>query len=178
MRALGLAVAAAALLLASAAAAEERPSRRWDIDVRASWVIVGPAERLTGGVMPNLSVRHSWAAGGFDLAVGGELGAFGFADETRWIGVLGGVTAGASWRPADWFSAEVTARIDGGRIPVCNAWGLCLRYVGLFPAADVAVGFWASKVIAGGVAVTGRYVDTLAWTGVGWEPAAFGRFYW
>lgn len=168
----------AALVPRSAGAAERTPDRRWEIDVRAAYVVLGDAV-LTGGLMPVVAARHAWALGRADVFVGAELGAFGLGDGTHLVGVLGGPTVGGSLRP--WGGAvatglEVAAGI--GRIPVCNNWGLCVRHVGLFPAATITGAWYAGKLAAVGAFLTVRYVNTLAWEGASWEPGARGIVFW
>jgi hypothetical protein len=154
-------------------------ARRLEIDVRAAYVVLG-GERATGGLMPLAAARHTWLLSDVgDVAVGAEFGAFGFGSETRWIGILGGPTVSGSARP---WSGPVAVSLafaaSVGRIPVCNDWGLCLRYVGLFPSANLSVAYYTNRVLAIGASCSVRYVDTLAWTGASWEPSVIGRFWW
>jgi hypothetical protein len=174
-------VAAALLLVPSSVRAEERATAAWQLDAKASYVVLGArAARATGGIMPSLTGWYTWPIReAIDLGLGADLGVFGLGGTAHWIGVLGGPTAAARFMPFSIpLSFELSARLDIGRIPVCNAWGLCLRYVGFFPAAEAGAAYqWTPRVAA--TATCGvRILQTLAWSGATVEPAVAGRVFW
>lgn len=154
-------------------------ANRWEAEVRGARVVLGD-EHQTGGFMPQVAARRVWAVASWaDVGLGAEFGVFGFGDETHWIGVLGGPTVSGSVRP---WSSSVAIGLevggDFGRIPVCNDWGLCLRYVGFFPSFSAKATWYASKAFAIGAALSGRPVMTLAWQGASWEPSVHVRAFW
>lgn len=164
-----------ALLMPSIANADPRA---WDVETRASYVVIGGG-RETGGLMPSLSARHLWAPSEkVDLTLGARLGLFGLGGGSRWIGVLGGPTASAGWHPSPAWTLGAGVDFDVGRIPVCNAWGLCMRYVGLFPAAEIGGAYAVAAHAEITAALTVRVISTWAVTAPTFEPAAGGRVFW
>jgi hypothetical protein len=174
-----LIIASLTLLSATACAEEREAVGRWEVDLRGARVVLGDA-RTTGGFMPQVAGRRAFAIAPWaDVSVGAEVGVFGLGDEARWIGILGGPTVGASVRPASGpVALGLTVGGDFGRLPVCNAWGLCVRYVGFFPAFSAGATYYASKAFAAGASLSARPVITLAWQGASWEPSAHVRAFW
>lgn len=175
-------VAGALLLIAQPAIAQETVPRPWSAGLSAAYVILGPEGRRTGGLMPALAVRRIWAlSDAVQLGVGVRVGAFGFADETRWLGWLGGLAVEAEIRPArsaPALSIPIAVRLEGGRVPVCNSWGLCLRFVGLYPALETGLSYRLGGTAAVSTVIAARYVRTLAWEGVSVEPALGAQLSW
>lgn len=168
----------AAMMAVCSTARAEPASRAWDAEARAAYVVLGGA-RQTGGLMPSLAARRSWQVGEkVSVSVGGRFGIFGLGGGARWIGVLGGPMAAMAWRAAPAWSLSVGVDGDVGRVPVCNRLGLCLRFIGLFPAAEAAVGYAAWNHVDVTATLAVRAVNTLAWSGPTFEPALGGRFYW
>jgi hypothetical protein len=175
-------IASSLLLIAGLAGAEEaRLERRWEIDLSGRYVVIGGAV-TTGGIMPQFAARHTWPISGwFDIHAGAQIGAFGFADEGRWLGILGGIQVGAYTRPTKIpLRFGLTFVADGGRIPVCNDWGLCIRFNGFYPAGVVEATIYEIpwKVTAMSASLSARRVNSLAWSGWSFEPTLGGRFYW
>lgn len=168
------AIIAASLLVTSLANAEPRTI---DIAASASYVVIGGG-RNTGGLMPSIAWRWTWQARAADLSLGAHLGLFGFGGSPRWMGVLGGPTAAIAWHPRSAWTVGVGVDVDVGRLPVCNAWGLCLRYIGVFPAGSVGGAYVLANHVEATAALTVRAVSTLGWTGATFEPAAGARFFW
>lgn len=173
-------LAVALLLLASssarATAATAPPA--WSVGMRSSYAIMG-GKRPTGGLMPTAEVLHVWTVGTARISAGGELGVFGFGDEARWIGVLGGGVVAASGRP--WtvpIEIRGAVHLDFGRIPTCTNWGLCLQYVGFLPAASATLAYQPSERVSLGAFCAARRVVTLGWSGLGVEPAITGAVSW
>lgn len=154
-------------------------ANRWEAGATAAVVVLGPAERQTGGVMPGLSVRHVWSAGDHaELGLGAQVGAFGFGDETRWIGVLGGLHGSAAWRPIRGLSLSGEFDADVGRIPICNPWGLCLRFIGLFPSFNGGVTWHHGDRFALRATAGVRVVEALAWSGIAGQGGVSGVVSW
>ncbi|WP_437753728.1 hypothetical protein [Sorangium sp. So ce1389] len=178
----GLCAGIIALSLVSAGArAEEGAPPRWQVDVKAAYVVLGAhAARATGGIMPSVTGMHRWPLrDAVDIGIGADVGLFGLGGGARWLGLLGGPTASARVMPFRVpLSFELTARLDVGRIPVCNAWGLCLRYLGFFPAAELGAAYLSTQHVAVVATCGVRFIRTLAWSGVSVEPAAAGRISW
>ncbi|MDI3284645.1 hypothetical protein [Polyangium sp. 15x6] len=166
----------AALLHSRTAHADPHP---WQFDVKASYVVLGDhAQRSTGGLMPSLSARRTFALReNVSLGLGANLGAFGLFRDAAWMGILGGPLLSASLQPSRApLSFELAAHLDFGRVPVCNAWGLCSRYLGFFPAIHLGIAYTLAKHLALVAACGVRVLRTLAWTGASVEPAVSGRF--
>jgi hypothetical protein len=169
------------LLVPTSARAEERAPAAWQLDVKASYVVLGArAARATGGIMPSLTGFHLWSLReAVDIGIGADVGLLGLGGIAHWIGVLGGPTATARVMPfSEPFTFDLTLRLDFGRIPVCNEWGLCLRYVGFFPAAEAGVAYRPTQHLETAATCGVRVIQTLAWSGVSVEPAAAGRIFW
>lgn len=130
--------------------------------------------------MPSLTGWRFWPIReAIDIGVGADIGAFGLGGSGRWIGVLGGPASIARFRPLRApLSFELAARLDFGRIPVCNDWGLCARYLGFFPAVEAAAAYAWPQHLAIAVHCGVRAVKTLAWSGAAVEPALAGRLFW
>jgi hypothetical protein len=168
----------AALMLTTAhAAAEETP--RWRVGARSNYVILG-AKRFTGGLMPSLEATHAWTVReSVAIAAGASLGAFGFGESARWLGVLGGPLVAVRSQP--WsvpLELEGRVHVDFGRVPTCNAWGLCLLYSGLFPAAAAALSYLPSPRASLAASCGLRRVSTLGWSGFSVEPGIAGTVSW
>jgi hypothetical protein len=169
------------LLVPANARAEERAAAALQLDVKASYVVLGAgAARATGSIMPSLTGWHTWPVHeAIDLGLGADLGVFGLGGGAHWIGVLGGPAAAAGITPFNMpLTFELSARLDFGRIPVCNAWGLCFRYLGFFPAAEVGMNYRSTQHLAAAATCGVRIIQTLAWSGVTVEPAVAGRIFW
>ena len=165
----------AALLHAGAAHANPDP---WQFDVKASYIVLGDhAARSTGGLMPSLTARRAFPLReNLSLGLGAHLGAFGLFRDAAWIGVLGGPLLSASVKPSRApLSFELAAHLDAGRVPLCNPWGLCARYLGFFPALHLGLAYTLAKHLALVAACGARFLRTLAWTGFSVEPAISGR---
>ena len=163
---------ALALLLVSASASAEQ---RWSADARTVYAFTLGA-RPTGGLMPTAEFSY-WRLGeSASVAVGGSVGVL--VDQPRWLGVLGGVAASLRGRPWSVVELSATAHIDGGRIPICNAWGLCLQYSGFYPAIAGSALYVPSERVSVGTYIGIRYVKTLGYTGPWFEPAIVGRINW
>lgn len=175
-------VATSAILLFSMVSrAEERAPSAWQIDAKATYVVLGAhAARATGGIMPSLTGLHLWSLSeATDLGIGADIGLFGLGGVAHWIGVLGGPMATARVMPLRApLTLELSVRFDFGRIPVCNRWGLCLRYLGFFPDVDAGVAYKLTPRFGAAVTCGVRVIQTVAWSGVSVEPAAAGRIFW
>ncbi|WP_437764699.1 hypothetical protein WMF27_33940 [Sorangium sp. So ce281] len=168
-------------LLPAVARAEEGAPPRWEIDVKATYVVLGSrATRATGGIMPSVTGLRRWPVrNAVDIGIGADVGLFGLGGDARWLGLLTGPTAAVRGRPFRApVSFELAARLDFGRIPVCNAWGLCLRYLGFFPAMEAGAAYLSTQHVAIVATCGVRFIRTLAWSGVSVEPAAAGRIFW
>lgn len=176
------AVAVIALsLMPAGARADEGEAPRWHVDVKAAYVVLGAhAARATGGIMPSVAALHVWPVReAVNIGVGADIGLFGLGGKARWLGVLGGPTAAARIMPfrMPW-TFELSARLDFGRIPVCNTRGLCLRYLGFFPAVETGAAYQPAEHVALVASCGLRIIRTLAWSGASVEPAAAGRIVW
>jgi hypothetical protein len=179
MRAVAFLLAASTLFAASTVHAEEESKNTWEIDGHVSYAVFG-SQRPTGGIMLSLEARHVMPISEvFSLGIGADFGFFGFADTAHWIGFLGGATASIRAKPFDnGLLVGLGVAADFGRIPVCTDWGLCLRYIGFFPAVNPSVAYSTESHVGIGFACPIRYISTLAWTGAGVEPQAFARVFW
>jgi hypothetical protein len=169
------------LVVSTSAGAEERAPAAWEVDAKVSYVVLGAhAARATGGIMPSLTGLHLWPLGeAVVIGIGADVGLFGLGGVARWIGVLGGPTATGRFMPFSMpLSFELSVRLDFGRIPVCNAWGLCLRSLGFFPAIEAGVAYRFTQHVAAAATCGVRIIQTLAWSGASVEPAAAGRVFW
>lgn len=153
---------------------------RWSADVAPGWTWIGHG-RQTGGLTPSIALWRSWhPRDAADLAVGGDVSAFGFGAGSHWFAVLTGPAARASWRPLKPLAVGLAAHLDVGRIPVCNAWqpAACVRFWGFYPAfgADVSYDVGAHASAVGGVDV--RVIRTWLWSGPSANLHAGARFSW
>lgn len=174
-------VAVGILLVPTSAEAEERRAPGWQLDVKTAYVVLGAhAARATGGIMPSLTGARTWPLDEtVDISLGVDVGLFGLGGPARWLGALGGPTASARVMPFRVpLTFELWARGDLGRIPVCNARGLCFRYVGFFPAAEAGVAYRWDPHLAAAANCGVRFIQTLAWSGVSVEPAVTARVSW
>jgi hypothetical protein len=164
---------------ASAAPASAAPGE-WQIDAKASYVVMGAhAARATGGMMPSLAARRMWLLNNVSLGLGGELGVFGLLGDASWMGVLWGPVVSVGARPFGApLSLEASVHLDFGRVPTCTTWGLCSRYLGLFPVAEVGLAHSPTKATAVVASCGVRFIRTLGWSGVSVEPAISGRYFW
>jgi hypothetical protein len=163
------------------ARAEQHAAAAWQLDVKAAYVVLGAhAARATGGIMPSVTGLHLWSLREtVDIGIGADVGLFGLGGGAHWIGVLGGPTATARIMPFRIpLTLELSAQLDFGRIPVCNAWGLCLRHLGFFPAAEAGVAYESTPHVAAVAACSVRFIQTIAWTGVSVEPSVSARIFW
>ena len=157
--------------------AEERGS--WQAELNAATLSVRPP---VGGVLAG--GRHVWRVGGWGLGAGGELAVFGLGAGPDWIGVLGGPTIAVETPPmrlpARMGVATVTlgAAADAGRLKVCNTWGICPHFRGLYPSATLGARYVAHKHFDTGLAITARWIRTYVYEGISWEPVVGGRFFW
>ena len=173
-------VIVAALLFAPApASAATEDARPWSASVALGNVWLGPEARPTGGLSITASARRVWPLGGWvALTAGASAQAFGFAGGTHWMGFWVSPIVGAdAATPLDGLRVGVEVTPAWGRAPVFNNWGLPLRYWGLYPGATLRATYAPGPVGATAYG-TVRYVDTLAWTGVGAELGASGTFSW
>ncbi len=172
---LGLAI----LMAAPSVQAEEHP-RVWRVEAAVRYVVLGN-HHPTGGIAPQLAGGRTWSlSDSVEATAGLEALAFGFGAPSRWMGVLAGPHGRIAWKRAP-VRLAVDVGLDVGRIPACNDWphgALCLRFWGLFPRADVGVSYDVSAGLAAMASFGGRYVSTLAWTGVSWEPSLGARLSW
>lgn len=172
-------IAIAVITLAWPVSAAAEPPRAWTIGVRPAYVFMG-SKRPTGGLMPRFEVLRSWTTGsGVSVALGAGFGAFGFGepDALRWLGILGGPIVGVSGRPwAAPIEARAALHIDAGRVPTCNAWGLCILYSGFYPAAEVTLAWAPSNSASVGASLVTRRVSTIGWSGFNVEPSITGRW--
>lgn len=174
-----LATLLAGMLWANAARCADE-TRRWEIDAGVSYVALGK-RFVTGGAMPLISARHSWIlTRSASLSLGAEGGVFGLGADERSVGVLAGPTLGGAVRP--WsgpIALGLTLRTGIGRIPVANAWGLRLRYIGVFPALALSADYYTAKLVAISASVSCRVVNTIALpVFTSWEPSIGGRLWW
>ncbi|WP_437801145.1 hypothetical protein [Sorangium sp. So ce693] len=172
---------AAISLVSTVARAEDGTPPRWQIDVKAAYVVLGArAARATGGIMPSVTGLHRWPVReAVDVGIGAGVGLFGLGGDARWLGVLGGPATAARIVPFRIpLSFELATRLDFGRIPVCNTWGLCSRYHGFFPAVEAGASYRSTEHMAVAATCGVRFVQKLAWSGVSVEPAVAGRFSW
>lgn len=164
-----------ALTVSARAEAQEAKPRPWSVDGGLGLLVLGPGERPTGGPMPSIGARYTLQLGDSALAHAGlSGGAFGFGD-TAWLGWLVGPEVGAGVSPLKNVSLGASFGLDGGRIPVCNDWGLCLPYWSLVPRGAVSASLDVGEAFAIEASLQARYVSTLGWTGVAWEPRMVGR---
>lgn len=167
-----------ALLLSDLALAEEPGPRHWSLDASAAYVVIGGSPS-TGGIMPAVTFRRTWApTESVTLGAGVGLGVFGLGGDSRWIGVLGGPVVSASWRP--WtppLSLTASFAADFGRVPRCNAWGWCMRWIGFFPAPSAGLSYDSGRLGAS-AAVAVRVISTWEGATVSVEPALAGRVSW
>jgi hypothetical protein len=164
------------LVVSTSAQASEEYNTPWEIGVHLEYEVIG-AHRATGGAMPQVFVQHWWSLIDKTLfvAAGADLGVFGFGADSHWIGVLGGPTVAVALAPWDKpVAIGLKFAMDFGRIPVCNAWDLCLRYVGAFPTGEFRLVWFPSENTGFGVNIAGEYVNTVAWEGVGIRTGATG----
>jgi hypothetical protein len=167
---------AVALLLTAPAAAVEQ-QRPWSVDVGATYVMLGD-EHTTGGWTPTLAGRRWWSTSErARISAGITAVAFDFRS-LHWLGFMAGPEVGGDYRLSRSWRAGGELALDGGRIPVCNAWHLCLRYWGVFPRARAGVTYEASPGVSMTAGLGVRYVNALGWSGVSWEPGATARFGW
>lgn len=137
-------------------------------------------ERPTGGALLRADGRYAVSRGPVELGMGVGFGLFGLGeDDPKNIGLLGGPSLQATFGPEAWpAKIGLSLAFDFGRIPVCNDWGLCLRWQGFFPAACV-VGRGGPEIGPAFVAgACSRRVSTDAWSGFSRELFAGGRFRW
>lgn len=144
----------------------------WAADASTAWLVMGPRAHQTGGLVVSAAVTRTIALSErVGLAVGGELSCFGMDAGSRWMGVLGGATARlrlqSAWRSV---SVGVGAHLDGGRIPIINAWGLPLNYAGFFPSGSAFLGYAPSPRVSFDASGAVMVVETLGYKGPG------GRF--
>jgi hypothetical protein len=169
-----------ALLGVATAAGAEEPAPRWRLGVDTSYLVLGPdARHATGGLAPGVSIARTWSpSAAVGLSLGGGISVVGVTSPSRWIGVLTGPRAAVGWHATPALSLSAGIDLDAGRLSACNRWGLCLRYWGLYPAAELGAAWMpqAHAGIAAGLLV--RYVSTLGWSGPAWSPYAGGRFTW
>ena len=130
--------------------------------------------------MPQLIGVRTWSVHeAVDLGLGMGLGIFGLSGGAHWIGVLGGPSASVRSHPLRMpLSFELSVHLDFGRIPVCGRWGMCLRYIGFLPAAEVSVAYAPSTRAAIVASCGTRFIQTYAWTGFSVEPALAARVFW
>jgi len=164
-----------ALMAQIGRARADEPTPGWEVEARAGWIVLGAtAPRATGGLMPQMAARRVWpVAEHLALGAGINGGAFGLGGPPRWIGVLAGVHGQAAWRPSTSVSLALTLKIDAGRVPTCS-W-ICLRYEGIFPAGELSASWMPSGHAGITTGLSTRFVNTLGWTGLAWEPFAGGR---
>ncbi|WP_437948619.1 hypothetical protein WME98_49890 [Sorangium sp. So ce296] len=173
----GAALAAVLLLVGSAAAQERRNERPWSVELGATHVALGD-RHPTGGWTPTIAARRWWPASERGrVSVGLAVAAFDFSS-FRWLGVLAGPELGADYRISESWRVGGGLALDAGRIPVCNDWHLCLRYWGLFPRAQAGLTYEPAPGASMSFGLGARYVNTLAWEGISWEPTASARFGW
>ncbi|WP_437591477.1 hypothetical protein [Sorangium sp. So ce1000] len=171
-----IATLAATLLFARAAPAEER-ERPWSIEVGATHVALGD-QHPTGGWSPTIAARRWWPASErARISAGVGASVFDFSS-WHWMAVLVGPEAGGDYRIGGSWRAGGSLAADMGQIPVCNDWHLCVRHWGLFPRAQAGVTYEASPGVWVGIGLGIRYVNTLSWEGISWEPGATARFGW
>lgn len=164
------------LICAESAAAQETNPRAWSGEVGAGWIVLGPGERPTGGIMPTIGGAYTVPLGESARAHAAlSAGVFGLGGDVAWLGVLAGPEVGASMSPVKGVSVGASVGVDGGRIPVCNPWGLCLPYWAITPRASVAASYDVAEAFAVAASLQARYVATLGWSGVSWEPRVAGR---
>lgn len=166
-----------ALLLSSstALAVEQRP---WSVFAAVGNVWLGPPERPTGGASVSLGGRYSWPLGKramLDAGLSAET--FGFAGGSHWMALIVGPSAGVSVSPVEGLRLGLDFDVPYGRVPVCNDWGLCLRYWGIYPGAALHA-LYGGETVGAVVDVTVRLVDTLGWTGISKGITGGGVFRW
>jgi len=165
------------LVACSAARAD---SKQWQFDVKTSYLVIGDhAKRATGGLMPSILGRRVWPVEKVSVGIGGHLGTFGLWGDAYWMGILGGPVVSVGIRPlGSRLFLDLAAQLDFGRIPVCNAWGLCLRYIGFFPLTQVSAAYSPTNHLGLVAGIGLRWIQTLGWSGVSAEPSLSGRFFW
>ena len=173
-----LLIAAALVLAPSIASAEEHP-RTWRVEATVRHVILGN-RNPTGGIAPQLAGSHAWPlSSSFEVDAGVEALAFGFSS-ARWMGVLVGPHGGVAFRAAA-LRLDLDVGLDVGRIPVCNDWpdgALCVRFWGIFPRTSIGASYDVTPGLAAVASFSARFVRTLAWSGVSWEPSLGARASW
>jgi hypothetical protein len=169
---------AAVLLLAAPAAAQERQDERpWSVELGATHVVLGD-QHPTGGWTPTIAARRWWPASErARVSAGLGAAAFGFSS-LHWLAFLAGPELGGDYRISESWRAGGGLAAEMGRVPVCNNGHLCLRYWGLFPRALAGLTYEAAPGASMWAGLAARYVNTLGWEGVSWEPAASARFGW
>ncbi|WP_438029055.1 hypothetical protein [Sorangium sp. So ce233] len=172
-----LAICAAVLLLAASASAQEKRERRWSVEAGATYVALGD-QRPTGGWAPTIAARRWWpAAQRARVSAGIGAAAFGFSS-LHWLGFLAGPEVGGDYRLSESWRAGGTLAADMGRVPVVTNWGYPMRYWGLFPRVQIGATYEPSPGVSMSAGLGARHVNTLAWEGVSWEPAARASFGW
>ncbi|WP_434042217.1 MULTISPECIES: hypothetical protein [Sorangium] len=177
MRAWGIGAAAAALLVGPAAAQEATKERAWSAELGVTHVVLGDLHP-TGGWTPTASARRWWPASErARVSAGVSLAMFDFSS-LHWLGMLAGPEAGLDYRLSESWSADLALAVDFGRVPICNNWDLCVRFWGFFPRARVGLTYEASPGVSTSLGLGVRYVNSMAWEGLSWEPVASARFGW
>ncbi len=163
----------AILLLASSASADALDAStgtRWAVTARSGYSYLGPSKRPTGGMTITATGERVWPLGeAASVGFGPSLTAFGFETGGRWLAILGGPSASIRSRVAGPVGAGLALHLDAGRLPTSNAWGLCMLYSGLFPAAVGSLRYAPSDRIAVDATGGARVVRTLGWSGAGGE---------
>lgn len=133
-------VVACIIAVPNAAHADETHDRAWSLSAEVGYTILGPSRHQTGGTSPgaSLTYRHAITTT-WSMLGGARFQMIGIESGARWIGILGGVGAGVELHASHSFATNASAHIDAGRLPVCNTWGLCLRFNGLYPALETQV---------------------------------------
>ncbi len=159
------AVVATALTITTSASADD-----WRASASTGLIILGPPEYPTGGIMPEVGVERTIGGGaGYSVGAAASCGAFGFGN---FPGVLCGVTPTLTAHPAKSLHVPLTLGVDIGRIPVCNTWGMCFYYIGVYPEASVGMRYDVRKTWSAELRVRARYVSTYGWSGISWQPTA------
>lgn len=166
-----------ALLVALPAAAEpsggEKPTL--STEARAGVTVLG-GQRTTGGLTLGAGARYLHPFGGGPWGVYGGLGAaaVGVGDSWHWLGILASPEAGAWWASGPW---HVSAGLESpaGQLTTCTDWSLCLRSLGLYPGISARIAVRGESVRIG-LELGGTYVNTLPWSGVGWQARIVGAY--
>ena len=169
----------AALLISSGARAES--GRKVTIEAAGSWTVISNGPNSTGGFGPRVTASYGFALSErAHLSFGADFTAWGFGDDARWIGILGGPLARVSGQP---WSAPVdlalTLSFPAGRAPICNAWAehpMCPNFIGVYPAMALGAIYKTERGGGIGASFAAQVFNSSAGVLFGFTPSIVGTF--